>query len=124
MAVGVGAVAMLRYQCRGAHLVNQRDDLANRVIAMQRRAADIAVTGAGEQRDRGLYPARQPYGDTITRAHAVAGEVRCEPVRGKIRWASEAPPGARCTAPPSQTAPRIPVARPSDPPLPTRAMLL
>ena len=82
MAVGVGAVAKLRYQCRGAHLVNQRDDLVNRVIAMQRRAADVAVAGAGEQRDRGLDPARQPYGDTITRAYAVAGEVRCQPVRG------------------------------------------
>jgi len=50
----------------------------NGVIAMQRRGADVAVAGAGEQRDRGLDPARQPYGDTITRAYAVAGEVRCE----------------------------------------------
>ena len=41
----------------------------------------------------------------------------------QIRRASEARPGARCTAPPSQTAPRIPVAQPSDPPLPTGAML-
>src|SRR6266478_1015827 len=34
------------------------------------------------------------------------------------RRASEARPSARCTAPPSRTAPQTPEARPSDPPRP------
>ena len=79
--VGIGAVAGLGDQRRGAHAVDQRDDLANRVVAMQRRAADIAVARTGEQRDRGLDPARQPHRDAID--------------RGGCRGRRDAPPAGR-----------------------------
>ena len=80
--VGIGAVAGLRDQRGGAHPVDQRDDLVDRVVAVQRRAADIAVARAGQQRDRGLDPARQPYRDALAGPHAVARKTGREPVGG------------------------------------------
>ena len=82
MPVGIGAVTGFGDQRGGAHAVDQGDDLANRMAAMQRRAADIAVARAGEQHDGGLHPARQPHGDTLAGPYAVAGQARGHPVSG------------------------------------------
>ena len=49
--VGVGAVAGFRHQGRGAHALEQRDDVGNRMVAVQRGAADVAVARASDQRD-------------------------------------------------------------------------
>src|SRR5438067_13548762 len=46
MPVGIGAVTGLREQCRGMHAVDQRSDVADRVVAMQGRTADITVARA------------------------------------------------------------------------------
>ena len=70
--LGIGAVAGLRDHRGGAHPVDQRDDLLDRVVAVQRRAADIAVARTGQQRDRGLDPARQPHRDALAGPHSVA----------------------------------------------------
>jgi hypothetical protein len=83
VTIGIGTVARLSNQCCGADAVDQRSDLADRMAAMQGRAADIAAARAGDQRDRCLDPARQPDGDAVTGADAVAGEMRPQPVGGR-----------------------------------------
>ena len=45
------------------------------MVAVQRRAADRAAFGAGEQRHHALDPARQPDTDALAGAYTVAGEV-------------------------------------------------
>ncbi len=74
-AIGIGAVARLGDQRRGAGAREQADDVADRVITVQRRAADIAGARAGEQRDHGLDAAGQPDGDALTRPHAARREI-------------------------------------------------
>jgi hypothetical protein len=68
----VGAVAFLRDERDGAHAVQQFDDLADRVIAMQGRAADERVPRARQQRDEGLGAARHPQRDTLAATDAAA----------------------------------------------------
>jgi len=80
--VGVGAVAGLGDQHSGAHAVHQGNNFADRVVAMQRRAADIAIARAGEQRDGSLRAARQPHSNTLPGWDATAGEARGQPVSG------------------------------------------
>ncbi len=58
----------------------QFDDLADRVVPVQRGAAHIAVAGAGEQSDDGLDAARQPDRDALAGDEPRPGEIRRQPV--------------------------------------------
>ena len=80
--VGVGAVALLPDEGDGARALHQLDHLADRVVAVQRRAADRAALGAGEQRHHALDPALQPDADPLARPHAMRGEIGRERVGG------------------------------------------
>jgi hypothetical protein len=76
----IGAMAGLGDQRGGAHAVDQRHHFASGVAAVQGRAADIGVARAGDERDRGLDPARQPHRDALSRVEALSGEARGQPV--------------------------------------------
>jgi hypothetical protein len=75
-AVGTGTVAGLRDQRGGPHAVNERRNLAHHVVPMHGRAAEIAVTRAGEQCNRGFEAAWQPNRDPMTGGDPVPDEVR------------------------------------------------
>ncbi len=82
MPIGVGPVTRLGDQRGGAHPFDQPNDFADRMVAVQRRTADIAVARAGEQGNGGLYSARQPNRDALAWPDAAAGEVGGQPVGG------------------------------------------
>ena len=73
--VGVGAIAVLPDERDGARALHQLDDVARGVVAVQRRAADRAALGAGQQRHHALDPARQPDPDALASSHAMHGEI-------------------------------------------------
>ncbi len=75
-------VSRLQDKRRGRHAAQEIKDLLDRVIALQARRANIAVSGAGENRDGGLDAARQPDRDPVARLQPVAGQVIREPVGG------------------------------------------
>ncbi len=78
----VSAVAVLHDQRGRAGPLQQFDDLANRVVAMQRRAADRAVARAGEQRHHSLDPARQPHRDALARLDTAPRQIRRQRIGG------------------------------------------
>jgi hypothetical protein len=67
---GVGTIAGLGHKRRRSGALEQRDDVATCVIAMQRCVARITHARACEQRERGLDPARQPDRHPVARHQA------------------------------------------------------
>ena len=72
---GIRTVTGLRKQSSGARALEQRDDLLDCVIAMQRCVADISHARAGEEHERGFDPARKPDRNAIAGAHTCLVEV-------------------------------------------------
>jgi hypothetical protein len=69
-------------------------DFGDGVVAMQRRAAHIALARAGDERDRGLDRAGQPHRDAIAGAQSAAGEIAGERIGRHHQLAIAEPPAA------------------------------
>ena len=88
----IGPVAGLGKKGRGADPRQQRDDLADRVVLVQRRIADVAVARAGEQDRHGLDPVRQPDRNPLAAFDAGLFEIGGNRVDQRTELAPVEPP--------------------------------
>src|SRR5690348_11553887 len=80
--VRIRPIAALPDEGGGARAAQELEDLGRGVVAMERRAAHVAVARAGEQRHHALDPARQPDRDALTGLEAARRKVRGERIGG------------------------------------------
>src|SRR5687767_12866443 len=82
MFARIGAITVLYDQRRRPYAFEQFENIADRVVAVKRRAADRAVTRAGKQRHHALDPAWQPDGYAFARFDASLSKIGGKRIRG------------------------------------------